>query len=195
MKKIFGNKIVLIILAVLLIGGGVGAFVLLSGGSEKQQDLAAQKINKIDTVFGYIGAESNYSKFNNLIGMFDSGKYLTKNEANLEPSLIVFAPNNNAFDKDDMKPFESLTAAAKDQVKLYHMATIFPENATTTANLELTDGRKIKTLLGRELTVTIKNGTVYITDGKGRDSTVSKDYAVSNKGDRIYFVDQVLLFQ
>ena len=180
---------------ILVLGAGVAGFALLRGESGESEGTTAPKVNKIDTVFGYIGAESNYSKFNNLIGMFDSGKYLTKNEANLEPSLIVFAPSNSAFDKEDMKPFELLTATAKDQVKLYHMATIFPENATSTANLELTDGRKIKTLLGRELTATVKNGMVYITDGKGRDSAVSKDYAVSNKGDRIYFIDQVLLFQ
>lgn len=195
MKKFFGNKIVLIVLAVLAIGGGAGAFVLLSGGSEKQQDPAAPKVNKIDTVFGYLGSESSYSKFNGLVGMFDSAKYLTKNEANLEPSLIVFAPNNEAFNKEDMKPFDSLAVAAKDQIKLYHIATIFPENVTAAANLELTDGRKIKTLLGRELTIMNKKGVTTITDGKGRDALVSRDYAVSNKGDRIYFIDKVLLFQ
>lgn len=195
MKKFFGNKLVLILLAVLVIGGGVGAFVLYSGGSEKQQDPTAPKVNKIDTVFGYLGSESNYSKFNGLVGMFDSAKYLAKNEANLEPSLVVFAPNNEAFNKEDMKPFDSLAVAAKDQIKLYHMATVFPENATTAANLELTDGRKIKTLLGRELIVINKDGAIKITDGKGRDASVSRDYALSNKGDRIYFIDNVLLFQ
>lgn len=195
MKKFFGNKLVLILLAVLVIGGGVGAFVLYSGGSEKQQDPTAPKVNKIDTVFGYLGSESNYSKFNGLVGMFDSAKYLAKNEANLEPSLVVFAPNNEAFNKEDMKPFDSLAVAAKDQIKLYHMAAVFPENATTAANLELTDGRKIKTLLGRELIVINKDGAIKITDGKGRDASVSRDYALSNKGDRIYFIDNMLLFQ
>lgn len=195
MKKFFGNKIVLIILAVVLIGGGAGAFLLLRGSSDKQQDPTAPKVNQIDTVFGYLGSESNYSKFNGLVGMFDSAKYLAKNDANLEPSLIVFAPNNDAFNQDELKPFESLTVAAKDQLKLYHMATVFPENATTAANLELSDGRKIKTLLGRELTVTNKDGKVTITDGKGRDALVNRDYALSNKGDRIYFIDNVLLFQ
>lgn len=195
MKKIFGKKIVLILLIISLVGGGAAAFIILNGDSTEKIDNSAPKVNKIETVFGYLGSESNYSKFNSLVGMFDSAKYLVKNDANSEPSLIVFAPSNDAFNKEEMKPFDSLSIAAKDQLKLYHMAIVYPENGTTPADLELSDGRKIKTLVNRELTITSKNGMTKIIDGKGREALVSKDYAVSSKGDRVYFIDNVLLFQ
>lgn len=195
MKKIFGKKIILILLIILLAGGGVAAYILLNRDGTEKIDSSAPVVNKIDTVFGYLGSESNYSKFNGLVGMFDSAKYLVKNDANLEPSLIVFAPSNDAFNKEEMKPFDSLSVAAKDQLKLYHMATVFPESETVSANLDLNDGRKIKTLVNRELTISNKNSVIKIIDGKGREALVSKDYAVSSKGDRIYFIDSVLLFQ
>lgn len=194
MKKFFGKKLVILLIIIALLGGGATYWFLLKP-STKSDTQKGPVITKIDSLFGYIGAESTYSKFNTLVGMFDSGKYLEKNQAGLEPSLIVFAPNNEAFASDEMKPFDALPLAARDQIKLYHMAVVYPEAQGQTANLELSDGRKIKTLLGRELLISKKGEVVTITDGKGRDATVSSNYAVSAKGDRVYSINKVLLFQ
>lgn len=194
MKKLFGKKVVIILIFIALLGGGATYWFVLKPSSKPTKQ-EGPIITKVDSVFGYIGAESTYSKFNSLVGMFDSGKYLVKNQAGLEPSLIVFAPNNDAFAKEDMKPFDSLPLASRDQIKLYHMAVIYPEAQGQSANLELTDGKKIKTILGRELIVNKKGDNVTITDGKGRETSVSNNYAVSAKGDRVYYLDKVLLFQ
>lgn len=194
MKKLFRKKVLLILLAITLLGGGAVYFFVF-------RDTASNSINaepveiKVDTVFGYIGSESTYSRFNNLIGMFDSAKYLAKNETGLEPSLIVFAPSNDAFDKEDAKPLDNASASSREQIKLYHLARVYPSTETTNPNLELTDGQKIVTLSGRELFVSKKDDFFMVTDAKGREATVSKRYATSAKGDRIYFIDQVLLFQ
>lgn len=195
MKKLFSKKVLLVILLVLMIGGSsTYLFVFKKTGSENNSNSEQTEI-KVDSLMGYIGGESNYSKFNTLVGMFDSGKYLTENEAGLEPSLIVFAPNNSAFSKEEMKPFESLGADSKDKIKLYHMAKVYPEAQGASPSLELSDGKSIQTLLGRELLVKKQEDGFVIIDGKGREAAVDKKFATSNKGDRIYFIDNVLLFQ
>lgn len=194
MKKLFRKKVLLILLAITLLGGGAVYFFVFRDSTTSNTTAEPTEI-KVDTVFGYIGSESNYSRFNTLIGMFDSTKYLTKNDAGLAPSLIVFAPDNEAFDKDDAKPLDSINASGREQIKLYHLAKIYPASETVGPDLELTDGQKIVTLSGRELFISKKENNFVVTDAKGREASVAKRYAISAKGDRIYFVDQVLLFQ
>jgi uncharacterized surface protein with fasciclin (FAS1) repeats len=150
---------------------------------------------KVETIFGYIGSETSYSKFNALVGMFDSEKYLVKNDSGLEPSIIVFAPENSAFDKSDMKPFDTLSSSSRDMLKLYHIARIYPASSTVSASLELVDGQKIPTLAGKELTIKKTDSKIVVIDGKGREANVNAMYAITPKGDRIYFIDSVLLFQ
>lgn len=195
MKKIFKNKLFIISLILVVLGGVAGTYLFVLKPKDSTNTSIEQKEIKVDNLLGYIGSESSYSKFNALIGMFDSSKYLTKNEEGLEPSLLVFAPSNDAFSDEDMKPFESINAAAREQVKLYHMAKIYPSAVGAQANLELSDGMKIVTLSGRDLTIKKSDSNFIVTDGKGRDALVSSKYAISNKGDRIYFIDNVLLFQ
>lgn len=194
MKKIFSKKILLIVLTLVLLGGGAGYVFIFRDSTTNNVSTEPTEI-KVDTVFGYIGSESSYSRFNTLIGMFDSTKYLTKNDAGLVPSLIVFAPINEAFDKDDAKPLDNINANGREQIKLYHLAKVYPASETQGANLELTDGQKIVTLSGKELFISKKENNLVVTDAKGREANIAKRYATSAKGDRIYFIDQVLLFQ
>lgn len=195
MKKIFNKKTLIVALIILLVGGGVSSYLFIFKKSNNNSSTQANAEFKVDSVFGYIGSEANYSKFNALVGMFDSAKYLVKNEAGLEPSLVIFAPENNAFEKSDMKAFDTLSASGRDQLKLYHIARLYPATAGASANLDLTDGQKIQTLAGKEVIVKKEANNITITDGKGRQANVSAKYASSSKGDRIYFIDSVLLFQ
>lgn len=195
MKKLFKSKVFIVLIILILIVGGAGTYFFVFKSKKSTSTTVGQKEIKVDNLLGYLGSETNYSKFNELVGMFDSVKYLVKNTEGLDPSLMIFAPSNDAFSKEDMKPFELINASARDQVRLYHMAKIYPSAAGSQANLELTNGQKINTLSGRELTVTKTDTSFTITDGKGRDAKVSSKYAVSPKGDRIYFIDNVLLFQ
>jgi len=196
MKRIFSKKVLLILIILALIGAGAGAgyfFIIRNSGGNSINTEPTEV--KVDTVFGYIDSESTYSRFNTLVGMFESEKYLTNNEAGLSPSLIIFAPNNDAFDKDDAKLLDSINANGREQIKLYHIAKIYPLSETETSNLELADGQKIVTLSGRELLISKNQTNFVVTDAKGREANVAKRYASSTKGDRIYFIDQVLLFQ
>jgi len=196
MKKFFSKKILVVILLLLFIGGGAAAYLMVFKKSDSTKQLNAEQTEiKVDSLIGYIGSQSNYSKFNTLVGMFDFSKYLTKNESGLEPSLVIFAPNNNAFSKDDMKPFETLSADSKDKIKLYHMAKAYPDVLGAKPNLELVDGKSFQTLVGREITVKKRDNGYIVIDGKGREAFVDSKYATSSKGDRIYFIDNVLLFQ
>ena len=195
MKKIFKSKIFIAVIILLVLGGGVGAYFFVFKDKKTASTTVETKEMKVDSLLGYIGSEGSYSKFNTLLGMFDSAKYLTKNTDGLEPSLLIFAPNNDAFSKDDMKPYDALSSAAKEQIKLYHLAKIYPSSASSQANLELSDGKKVTTLAGKELTIKKSDSVFYVLDGKGRQANISVKYAVTSKGDRIYFVDSVLLFQ
>lgn len=195
MKKFFKKKVVLILLVILLAGSGVAGYILFfnnSSGSTKTETVTELKV---DSLFGYLGTETNYSKFNALVGMFDSAKYLVKNEAGLDPSLIVFAPGNAAFEKTELKVLESMNMSGRDQIKLYHIARVYPSAAGVSANLELADGQKVQTLLNREIVVKKDAQKTYLIDGKGRQANISSKYATTSKGDRIYFIDNVLLFQ
>lgn len=196
MKKLFGKKNLIISLLFVLLGGGVAGYFLIFNKNNSDADSSqTSKEIKIESIFGYIGTEANYSKFNALVGMFDSAKYLVSNDSGLEPSLIVFAPQNSAFDASDMKPYDSLSSGSRDMLKLYHMARVYPANETVNANLELVDGQKVLMLAGKEIIVKKIDSKTVIIDGKGRQANVDPKYATTPKGDRIYFIDTVLLFQ
>lgn len=194
MKKFFTKKLIVVVL-LLLVAVGAGTYFLVFNKSNNDSGNKVITEIKVDNLLGYLGGESDYSKFNALVGMFDSSKYLLKNEAGLEPALIIFAPNNQAFEQEDMKPFDSMGAESREKIKLYHMAKIYPADSNSKADLELKEKQKIVTLGGRELLVAKDADMTTITDAKGRDAEVSTKYAVSSKGDRIYFIDKVLLLQ
>ena len=104
--------------------------------------------------------------------------------------FTVFAPTNAAFGK--------LPAGTVDTL-------VKPENKATLTNIltyhvvpgkleasSLTDGKKLKTVQGEELTVKLKDGKVWIVDAKGGTSMVTIPNVNQSNG-VIHVVDTVLM--
>ncbi len=99
--------------------------------------------------------------------------------------FTVFAPTNAAFDKLPAGTVEGLLKAEK-KADLTKVLTFHVVPGAVKA-ADLTDGQKIKTVQGQELTVSIKDGVVKI-DG----ATVTTADVISSNG-VTHVIDAVLL--
>jgi len=104
--------------------------------------------------------------------------------------FTVFAPTNTAFGKLPAGTVESLVKpenkATLTKILTYH---VVPGKL---AESDLTDGKKLKTAEGEELTVKKSDGKVTIIDAKGGSSTVTISNVNQSNG-VIHVVDTVLL--
>jgi uncharacterized surface protein with fasciclin (FAS1) repeats len=100
--------------------------------------------------------------------------------------FTVFAPTNAAFGKlpaGTVKPGNKPTLT---KILTYH---VVPDRLEASS---LTDGKKLKTVEGEELTVKKSGGTVTIVDAKGGSSTVTIPNVNQSNG-VIHVVDTVLM--
>ena len=104
--------------------------------------------------------------------------------------FTVFAPTNTAFGKLPAGTVESLVKpenkATLTKILTYH---VVPGKLAAS---DLTDGKKLKTAEGEELTVKKADGKVMIIDAKGGSSTVTISNVNQSNG-VIHVVDTVLL--
>lgn len=109
-----------------------------------------------------------------------------------EGPFTVFAPTNAAFEKLPAGTVESLLEPAnKDQlagILTYH---VVPGSVMSS---DLSDGQKVKTVQGNELTVRISGGTVQLEDATGARSTVTKTDIKASNG-VIHVIDTVVMPQ
>ena len=104
--------------------------------------------------------------------------------------FTVFAPTNAAFGKlpagtvDTLVKPENKTTLTK--ILTYHVVSGKLEAAS------LTEGKKLKTVEGEELTVKLKDGKVWIVDAKGGASMVTIANVNQSNG-VIHVVDTVLM--
>ena len=80
-------------------------------------------------------------------------------------------------------------------MRLYHAAIFYPNVDGTGPDLSLSKDQKIKTLSGRELLVSKVGSHFVLTDAKARAAKVDLTYQSDTKGNRLYFIDSVLLLQ
>src|ERR1043166_2222184 len=116
--------------------------------------------------------------------------------AGLVPTLegkgpfTVFAPTNAAFGKLPAGTVDNLVKpenkATLTKILTYHVV------AGNLAASDLTDGKKLKTVEGEELTVKKADGKIWIIDAKGDQSMVSFSKANQSNG-VIHLIDTVLL--
>lgn len=104
--------------------------------------------------------------------------------------FTVFAPTNAAFNRLPRGTVDTLlkpqNKAALAKILTYH---VVPERL---AAPDLTDGRKLKTVEGEELTVKLDGSKVWLLDAKGGKAAVTiPDVAQSNGV--IHVVDAVLM--
>ena len=104
--------------------------------------------------------------------------------------FTVFAPTNTAFGKLPAGTVETLVKpenkATLTKILTYH---VVPGKLAAS---DLTDGKKLKTAEGEELTVKKSDGKVWIIDAKGGSSTVTISNVNQSNG-VIHVVDTVLL--
>jgi uncharacterized surface protein with fasciclin (FAS1) repeats len=104
--------------------------------------------------------------------------------------FTVFAPTNAAFGKLPAGTVETLvkpeSKATLTKILTYHVVPGKMEAAS------LTDGKKLKTVEGEDLTVKLKDGKVWIVDAKGGTSMVTIANVNQSNG-VIHVVDTVLM--
>ncbi len=104
--------------------------------------------------------------------------------------FTVFAPTNAAFGKLPAGTVDTLvkpeSKATLTKILTYHVVPGKMEAAS------LTDGKKLKTVEGEELTVKLKDGKVWIVDAKGGTSMVTIANVNQSNG-VIHVVDTVLM--
>jgi uncharacterized surface protein with fasciclin (FAS1) repeats len=104
--------------------------------------------------------------------------------------FTVFAPTNTAFGKLPAGTVDTLVKpenkATLTKILTYHVVPGKLEAAS------LTDGKKLKTAEGEELTVKLKDGHVWIVDAKGGTSMVTIPNVNQSNG-VIHVVDTVLM--
>ena len=104
--------------------------------------------------------------------------------------FTVFAPTNAAFGKLPAGTVDTLVKpenkATLTKILTYHVVPGKLEAAS------LTDGKKLKTAEGEELTVKLKDGKVWIVDAKGGTSMVTIANVNQSNG-VIHVVDTVLM--
>ncbi|MDO9562067.1 MAG: fasciclin domain-containing protein [Bradyrhizobium sp.] len=104
--------------------------------------------------------------------------------------FTVFAPTNAAFGKLPAGTVDNLVKpenkATLSKILTYHVVAGKMEAAS------LTDGKKLKTVEGEELTVKLKDGKVWLVDAKGGTSMVTIANVNQSNG-VIHVVDTVLM--
>ena len=104
--------------------------------------------------------------------------------------FTVFAPTNAAFGKLPAGTVDTLVKpenkATLTKILTYHVVSGKLEAAS------LTEGKKLKTVEGEELTVKLKDGKVWIVDAKGGTSMVTISNVNQSNG-VIHVVDTVLM--
>jgi uncharacterized surface protein with fasciclin (FAS1) repeats len=104
--------------------------------------------------------------------------------------FTVFAPTNAAFGKLPAGTVDTLVKpenkAALTKILTYHVVAGKLEAS------DLTDGKKLKTVQGEELTVKHQDGKVWIVDAKGGTSMVTIPNVNQSNG-VIHVVDTVLM--
>jgi uncharacterized surface protein with fasciclin (FAS1) repeats len=111
--------------------------------------------------------------------------------------FTVFAPTNSSFDKLPEGTVASLLKPeAKDQltkILTYHVVAGKFKAEDVLAAIKKNDGSfTIKTVSGDNLTASVKDGKVVLTDSNGGESIVSKTDVMASNG-VIHVIDSVVL--
>ena len=111
--------------------------------------------------------------------------------------FTVFAPSNSAFNKLPKGTVERLlkpeNKAALAKLLTYHVVAGNLKASDVLAAIKVGKGKAvIKTVQGENLTASLKNGKVILTDSKGGKATVTATDLVASNG-VIHVIESVLM--
>lgn len=185
--------ILAVVVAVLVIGGGL--LWAMNGDDEKvtdtkqttantQQSSEAEKKTAGDIVAVAGGTES----LSTLVSAVKAAGLVETLQG--EGPFTVFAPTNAAFDALPAGTLDTLLKPeSKDQLKAiltYHVVS----GKVMAADLK--DGQVVATVQGAELTVSLMDGKVYLTDAKGNKVMVEQADVPADNG-VVHVISGVLL--
>ncbi len=194
------KKSLLLLIPVVLLAGGLIYFIIWTGNkNDSALDKAGSqnqvKEVKVTDIILALKENASLKQFGDFMSATDLSTKLVANATGATPKLVLFAPSNAAFKGTDVTPLASTPEPAKEELRLYHAAIFYPSAEGVAPDLTLSDGQKITTLAGRELFVSKSGSHFVLTDAKGRTSKVDLIYLKDDKGNRLYYIDSVLLLQ
>ncbi|TQE92691.1 MAG: fasciclin domain-containing protein, partial [Spiribacter salinus] len=135
-----------------------------------------------DTIAGIVADDDDFSTLLNLLQ--DEG--LTDALGDEEATFTVFAPTNAAFGPYDLDAIAG-TEGAVGEILRYHVV----DGAAVAAG-DLTDGQTIETLAGDELTVSLRDGNVFIDGSQVTQPDIEADNGIIHVIDRTLIGNQNL---
>lgn len=194
------KKSLLLLLPIILLAGALAYFVIWTGvkndsALDKASSLNQVKEVKATDILLALKENASLKQFGDFMSATDLSTKLVVNAAGATPLLVLFAPSNAAFKATDVTPLASTPEPAKEELRLYHAAIFYPSATGTAPDLTLSADQRILTLSGRELLVSRTGSRFVLTDAKGRTTKVDLTYLKDEKGNRLYYIDSVLLLQ
>jgi uncharacterized surface protein with fasciclin (FAS1) repeats len=181
------------VVALVVIGGGIIWFMTSNNDNETANNNTTESTQMTEAAQptqDIVEIASSDEQFSTLVTAVSAAGLVETLQG--EGPFTVFAPTNAAFEKLPAGTVESLLEPAnKDQlagILTYH---VVPGSVMSS---DLSDGQKVKTVQGNELTVRISGGTVQLEDATGARSTVTKTDIKASNG-VIHVIDTVVMPQ
>jgi uncharacterized surface protein with fasciclin (FAS1) repeats len=193
MEQSAKTALIIGVILLLIVGGGT-AYMLSRNNDEKNSSNSSQVDNNADenneqASQNIVELASGNPELSTLVAAVEAAG-LADTLANESASFTVFAPTNAAFDKLPAGTVDTLLQAENRQ-QLAGILTYHVVEGNVTSD-QLSNGQKIKTVAGGELTVQITDGMVYVVDAAGdRAQVTTADVRASNGV--VHVIDNVLM--
>jgi uncharacterized surface protein with fasciclin (FAS1) repeats len=191
------NKALIIgvIVAVVLVVGGAVAYMAMSNDSsdkpmtEKSQSTSSnEKDSKMNTESNIVEVAQNTENLSTLVAAVKKADLVETLSG--EGPFTVFAPTDEAFNallaKLDITAEELLAREDLASILTYHVV------AGKVMAADLSDGQVVETVNGGELTVSVTDSGVFLTDANGGKSNVTATDVEASNG-VVHLIDAVLL--
>ncbi|NBC01844.1 MAG: hypothetical protein GVY15_13415 [Bacteroidetes bacterium] len=160
----------------------IGALGFLAACDDDDDGMVDPPIEDDGTIADIVGDDDSFST---LLGLLQ-GEGLTDALGDEDATFTVFAPTNAAFGPYDLDAIAG-TEGAVGEILRYHVV----QGAAVAAG-DLTDGQTIETLAGDELTVSLRDGNVFIDGAQVTQPDVEADNGIIHVIDRTLVGNQNL---
>lgn len=194
--EVKSNKALVIVASLVVLLAVIAAVFFMNGSDDSQQEKTTDNTTAESqqeaaparqTIVDAAVASDNFTTLVAAVKAADLVATLSGTD-----TYTVFAPTDAAFDKLPAGTIDSLLKPESKEtlsgILTYHVVS------GAVLSSQLSNGQKVITVNGAELTVVIENGMVYLVDAKGGKSMVTQaDIKVDNGV--IHAIDSVLMPQ